>query len=153
MRRKIDLSCLHHADQDKNDCYVLLDALIVRFQDLDLLNDESYVKGMVSSLRQRGLSERAIIMKLKNRKMPESQIKDALNAFHADRGLTGHDGEIGAAMAFARKRRVGPYAAGKAFDHNKAMAAFARAGFSFDVARRILEMNEDSVTDIRADRD
>jgi regulatory protein len=48
--------------------------------------------------------------------------------------------EFAAALAFARRRRVGPFArAGEAEDRVRALMAFGRAGFSGTMARRALE--------------
>ena len=49
--------------------------------------------------------------------------------------------ELEAAIAFARRRRLGPFApAGDAMTpRDKALAAFARAGFTLEVSRRVLQ--------------
>ena len=50
------------------------------------------------------------------------------------------DLELETAIAFARRRRLGPFAreAAGGKPAEKALAAFARAGFSSSVARRVL---------------
>lgn len=146
MQRKIDLSCRHHTDQNPEDCQVLLDKLVTRFQENGLLNDGTYARGMVITLRRRGLSERAIVMKLQNKGLSERQIKDALEDFNAENETSTAQSEYNAALKLARKKRVGPYAVAE-FDYDRALSAFARAGFSFDVARRVLSMAPDDLND------
>jgi regulatory protein len=153
LRRKIDRSCLHHTDQNKDDCYAMLDTLIGKFTTLGLLNDETYTRNAVSSLRRRGLSERMIVIKLKRHGISAGQVREALNGFNADSLLNEEESEMAAAMKLAQKKKVGPYASGRDYDRNKALAVFARAGFSFDVARKILGMNEDDALDITCARD
>ena len=52
------------------------------------------------------------------------------------------EAELAAAVAHARRRRLGPFrtVAGDAARQQKELAAFARAGFSRDVALRALRM-------------
>jgi len=146
MQRKIDRSCQYHADQRREDCVALLDALIDKFETIGLLNDEGYARGMVITLRRRGLSERAILMKLQNRGLSESRIRDALATYNDENRIDPAQSEYRAALRLAQKKKVGPYANGE-FVYDKALSAFARAGFSFDVARRVLDMKADDLND------
>ena len=54
------------------------------------------------------------------------------------------DPELHAAIKLARRRRLGPYADPDKRDENrdKHLAAMARAGFSYDMARRIIECED-----------
>lgn len=146
MQRKIDLSCRHHTDQNPEDCQVLLDKLVTRFQENGLLNDATYARGMVITLRRRGMSERAIFMKLQNKGLSEAQIKGAVEDFNTENETNTAESEYRAALKLARKKRVGPYAVTE-FEYDRALSAFARAGFSFDVARRVLGMTPDDLND------
>ncbi|HZW47967.1 MAG TPA: regulatory protein RecX, partial [Microvirga sp.] len=50
------------------------------------------------------------------------------------------DDEERAARAFARRRKLGPYRPGERVPYrDKDLAAMARAGFRFDVARSIID--------------
>lgn len=146
MQRKIDRSCQHHPDQRREDCIALLDALIAKFENIGLLNDEGYARGMVITLRRRGLSERAILMKLQNRGLPESRIKEALAAYNDENRTDSAKSDFRAALRLAQKKKVGPYASGE-FVYDKALSAFARAGFPFDIARRVLDMRAEELND------
>ena len=53
--------------------------------------------------------------------------------------------ELAAALAYARRRRLGPF--GEDADGPKALGAMARAGFSQTVARRALAMDADEARD------
>lgn len=144
MQRKIDNSCRHHVEQDRAACLTLLDALVTKFENVGLLNDDNYARGMVISLRRRGLSERAILMRLQHKGLPEDKIRAALTEYNEDNQINPGQSERLAALKLARRKRLGPYAV-EDFDFNKALAAFARAGFSFDVAQSVLRMTPDDL--------
>jgi regulatory protein len=143
MQRKIDKSCRHHVDQNREECLRLLDALVEKFIRSGLLNDTGFARGSVSSLRRRGLSQRVIFMKLQNKGLSEMQIREALEEFNTENETSPQTLELEAAMKLARKKKYGPYAQGAIFDRKKALATFARAGFSFDVSRKVLELEEE----------
>jgi len=58
----------------------------------------------------------------------------------------GEEAELAAALAFCRRRRIGPFAASEPPPEArmKAMGALARGGFGRDVAERALDLDPDS---------
>lgn len=135
MMRKIDRSCRHHTDQDKDACAKQLESLIERYVSAGLLDDAGYTRGAVTSLRRRGLSARAIQFKLTAKGVGSDMIADAVEEHGED--------DLMAALRLARRKRIGPFRV-KPDDHpDKAMAAMARAGFGYDTARRALNMDPD----------
>ena len=64
---------------------------------------------------------------------------------------TGDDATLKAALAYARRRRLGPFgtqtgdAAAKRKQLSKDLAALGRAGFSYDVAKRVMSAPPDEV--------
>ena len=145
MQRKIDNSCRHHLDQDRESCAPLLDALVEKFVRAGLLNDDGFARASVTSLRRRGLSQRMILVKLQNKGLTETQIKAALATFNDENETDAKSLELEGAMKLARKKKIGPYSGGADYDRNKALGAFARAGFSMDVIRQILSMESDEL--------
>lgn len=152
MMRKIDRSCAAHPDQSREDCIALLGDLIDRFQRAGLLNDEVYARGMITSLRNRGLSSRAIQAKMSARALPQPLISRALQNHMEEAGIEdAHAADLNAAFRYARKRRIGPFASGAAIKdkeeqqkrYERAMASLARAGFGYDIARTVLETPPD----------
>ncbi|MBR0674496.1 RecX family transcriptional regulator, partial [Neoroseomonas soli] len=61
----------------------------------------------------------------------------------------GEDAELDAALAFCRRRRIGPFARGAEDTEarRKALAAMARGGFAHGVARRALAMDPETAED------
>jgi len=144
MRRKINRSCAHHPEQDREECYSLLDELIAKFERAGLLDDKIYARGSVISLRRRGLSARAIGAKLQAKGLSSSQIEAAM----AEHDSGEHDdSELLAALRAARRKRIGPFetAAKQEIEQQdqKALAALARAGFSYEICRRALDLPRD----------
>lgn len=145
MMRKIDKSCNFHKEQDKEACLAMLDKAVAEFERQGYLNDAAYTTGMVTSLRRRGLSSRAIQYKLQSKGLTETAIKDALGAFDGDANA-----DFTAAVQLMKKKRFGCYGA-RAVDEkqrNRQMSAFARAGFGFDIVQRALALSLDEADEI-----
>lgn len=138
MGRKIDRSCNYHKEQDKEACITLLDGAVAGFVRMGLLDDDAYLRGMVTSYRRRGLSKQAIAAKLQQKGMTQSVVIDALSAFDEEGGT--EDPELAAALRLARRKKLGPFARSAEADKSKSLAALARAGFAFDTAKKALSM-------------
>lgn len=141
MQRKIDKSCMFHKDQNREDCTRLLDDLIQTFQRSGLLNDAGYATGAIRSLRNRGLSTRAIIAKMDMRGISSEITQKTLRDIDSQ---TGTHPDLIAALRVARRRRIGPFRTADEPDEaqkDKALAALARAGFSYDICTRALAMD------------
>jgi regulatory protein len=118
-----------------------IDELIARYRASGLIDDRRYAENIADGLRRRGTSARAIRHKLAARGLPAEIVEDALGA--ADRD--DRDAELCAARALVRRRRLGPHRPDdeRAARHARDLGALARAGFSFEVARRALETEPD----------
>ncbi len=142
MTRKIDRSCTFHKDQNRDDCIALLEKLIIKFEDVKLLDDEVYTRGVVHSQRRRGLSSRMIQTRLQAKGLEQSVIKKALqdHAEHLE-----NDAELVAALRLARRKRIGPYLRKEPVENQfqKSLGIMARAGFSYNIARQALEMDQE----------
>ncbi len=144
MLGKIDKSCRTHPELDREECRKWLAALTETFQRAGLLNDELYTTGAVRSLRQRGLSTRAIEARMAVKGVPAALVKKILQDID---GLHENDANLVAALRQARKRRIGPYlppgkeASPEAQD--KHLSAMARAGFDFETAQKALKMDRE----------
>jgi regulatory protein len=107
--------------------------LIERFAALGYVDDRAFATARAASLGRRGYGERRVVQALHAAGIEE---EDAAPALERTR-----DEALAAALRFAEKRRLGPFAA-EAPDRDarrKAAAAMLRAGHGFDVVRRILD--------------
>lgn len=144
MMRKVDKSCRHHTGQDREECARMVDNLVAKFTEMGLLNDTGYANGMVTSLRRRGLSRRAIEAKLSAKGLKREQIAAALSG-HADDRPDG-DVELAAALRLARRKRLGPFSASAA-RAERDMAALARGGFAYDIVSKVMNMDTETAED------
>lgn len=108
----------------------------VRFAyDNKALDDAAYAEISSRSGMRGGRSKRAIAQKLSQKGVARSTVAAAIaevDDFHA-------------ALVLARKRAFGPFRKGELDEKRKAkeLSVFARAGFSFDIGKRVFEMSLD----------
>lgn len=140
MTRKIDKSCRHHTEQSRDECLKMLDNLVKKFIEIGLLDDDAYARGMVTSLRRRGLSERAIHAKLQAKRLDRDLITQTIRDYDETSGAGKH-AELKAALTCAKKKRLLPFNPDKEFD--KSLASLGRAGFSYDIAQKVVTMDRD----------
>ena len=136
LMRRVRRSSSHHGTSVEEGAE-LLDGVVARLEELGLLNDAAFAEAQATSLHRRGNSRRAIRMKLFQKGFGEEDIDAAIGALEGEF----ENVEIAAAAVSARKRRLGPYRdeeARKEF-YEKDLAALARAGFSYDIAKQVVE--------------
>lgn len=138
--RRVDRSAKAH-DTDPVAGREMVDKLIARFLASGLLDDAAYAAGKAKSLRRRGASRNVIAQKLRAKSVAPERIADAVGAADADIIEDGEDAELLAAWRLARRKRIGPYRAAdsRADLRMKDMAALARGGFSYNVARSVID--------------
>jgi regulatory protein len=107
-----------------------------------LLEDGRYASTRAESLTRQGRSRRWIEAKLSADGVASPLIRDAIEALPGSPARS----ELGAAIAFAKRRRLGPYRTPKRRSReelkalaSKELAALARAGFDHRTARIVLD--------------
>jgi len=115
------------------------EALVQKLVDLGYVDDQAWAAARSREMAARGLGQRRIVQALAAAGVRVAErAEDAEGAEDAEAPETGY----AAAVRFARRRRLGPFAReGAAVDaavQRRAMAAMLRAGHDFDVARRVL---------------
>lgn len=136
LERRILKACRHHG-LDPADFSGMIDKVLKKFIDSGLVNDRTYAETKTASLRRRGGSRRKIEAQLAQKGVDRDTIRSVLD--------DGAGTEEEAAGAYARRRRLGPFrnAADRAARREKDLAAMCRAGFSFDIAVRVIDAAED----------
>ncbi len=122
----------------------LLPLVTARLAELGLVNDAAFAETRTKRMSGAGRSRRAISAHLMQKGVAAGTVRDALPADATT--------ELGAAVVFAKKRRLGPFArvseapedrdAQRALER-KALGTMARAGFDFHVCERVLRMSLD----------
>ena len=131
--RKVEKSARAH-DTDREEGAAWVEALIERYRRSGLIDDKAYAEARTASLRRQGRSARAISEKLKVKGVDREVIDAALAPTRTPAD------ELGAAATLARRRRLGPYrpAAQRSEHRDRDLAVIGRAGFGYDIARKVI---------------
>jgi regulatory protein len=121
------------APPEDGDIDALMERCLARLEELGLLDDARYAEDRARSLRSQGKSARAIRDRLSKKGVDASLVEGALRA-------ESEDAELVSALRHAKRRRLGPFRT-KEKDERRELASFARAGFSFGVAKRVLALD------------
>ncbi|MBM4282308.1 MAG: RecX family transcriptional regulator [Deltaproteobacteria bacterium] len=130
LQKKAARAAAVHGPRDEVQGWI--DALLARLQDSLLVDDARVARARVESGRAAGRSRRALQARLRRDGVDAATAAQALQSVDNDRG-GGADAELHAGSTWARKKSL----ASK--DRTRALAALARQGFSFDIARRALD--------------
>ena len=151
MIRKIERSCLYHKNQNKEECLSLLHITIKKLEDLGLLDDIGYARGMMNSLLSRGQSLNSIKQRLKNKGLSHDIITLVIEEYtdESDKDL-----DIQSALTLLKRKKIGPFGHSYNTDDTndesdgfqkktleKNLATLARAGFSYNLSRNVLSMS------------
>ncbi len=114
--------------------------IVERFQAAGLIDDASFAQARARTLHQRGNSAKVITLKLRAKGVSGELIEAALQKLEADCD-DGTSREHQGAIRLARRRGLGPYGDLEKRQQNrdKHMAALARAGYSYDIARQVID--------------
>lgn len=104
-----------------------------RFAELGYIDDQAFASARAAALQRRGYGGRRIHQTLKAAGIAQEDGAPAMAA--------ANEGAWAAALRFAERKRIGPYAA-QPLDRparERAFAAMARAGHQMDTIRRVLD--------------
>ena len=112
-----------------------LDAIAERFARLGYIDDAAYALAKSRSLTGRGYGKRRLGEALRAAGVDEADSAAALDLAHTE--------AVAAALRFAERRKLGPFAARPADDpreRERAVGAMVRAGHDFALARAIVRL-------------
>jgi regulatory protein len=114
-----------------------IDALVARYRASGLVDDAAYAAARARTRLRRGQSLNTIRAGLAAKGVAAEDAQAAIDALREEGGDPG----LAAAVAFARRRRLGPWRRAPPADGEarlKELAAFARAGFARAAAEAVL---------------
>jgi regulatory protein len=116
-----------------------IEAVVAKFESAGLLDDRAYAEMRVMSLRRQGESARSIRQKLAAKGVDGDTIDCALDQDEDE------NDDLVAAIAYARRRRLGPFHTGgeRAARREKDLAALARKGFGLDTCRAVIDAHDE----------
>lgn len=143
--RRVDASAQAH-DTDPAQGREWVEAMIERYTRQGLLNDAAYAEMKAGGLQRRGGSTRMIRQKLRAKGLDQTQVEAALEGLE---GAESGEADLAAAIAYARRRRLGGFridrdgtGAARTARRDKDIAAMARAGFDLETARRVVDADD-----------
>jgi len=145
MMRKVKRSLTFHEEPKIEECTKWVDELAEKFESAGLLNDELFASGLIRTYRSKGLSARMIKMKLKSKSLPGPLVEKIMSE-------QGNPNQIEylACLKLCKRKKIGPFYLKPINDDEhraalkqKHLAILARAGFSYQLSRTLLEMNKE----------
>ena len=140
LMRKVKLSAEAHGTSESQGAETV-ERLVKRFIELGMIRDRDLAVARAERLHERGTSKRMIQAKLGAMGLGSEDVAAALRevADSAD-----GNSEQEAAWALARRKKLGPYREESEREERrqKDMGVLARAGFSFEIARRVINASE-----------
>ncbi|WP_183568210.1 RecX family transcriptional regulator [Methylorubrum rhodinum] len=120
----------------------LIAETVARAQRAGLIDDARFAAARLATLRRRGASTRQARAKLSEKGIDADTIRAAMSdeRQEAEDADAEADTERQAALAYARRRRLGPHRPPGAREANRErdLAAMARAGFPYALARAVI---------------
>lgn len=127
-----------------------IDAIVAKFVGAGVIDDKAFAQTKARALHRRGTSTRLTRQKLGLAGIDPDTLDSALEGLDQELDTDPTRREWRAATALARRRRLGPFRspANRKEYRARDLAAMARAGFDYDVARKIVDAtNSDALDD------
>lgn len=122
------------------DLPAIIEGIVDHLAQLGLLDDAAFARGVALSLGRKGTSQRGVVAGLRQRGLDAETIESTVAVVAAEAADEGIDPEWSAAVAYARRRRLGPFCTGdRAARRDKDLAALGRRGFAYALARRVVD--------------
>ena len=121
---------LNISSQEKSKLINHIDNILSNLEKNNLINDERYCNSKIESLSLRGKSKSFIFNYLLKKGIDKFKIQNNLNIFEKNNS----NWELTSAKIFARKKKI----IESNNSYEKKLAKMARAGFSYEICKKIL---------------
>ncbi|TAH36090.1 MAG: regulatory protein RecX [Alphaproteobacteria bacterium] len=138
LMRRLQKSGVHK----EADFIAMVDKTIAKIAASGYLDDQNFAWHRIKNMNQGGKSLRSIRAKLKQKGIANDDTESALDRIIEE----DPDMEYQAAMRFAKRKKLGPFAA-PGLDAKKQLQKFAAAGFAFALAKQILNIKNGDFDD------
>jgi regulatory protein len=132
--RMLDAPVINNVEQ-------AIDAIVAKFVAAGVIDDKAFAQTKARALHRRGTSTRLTRRKLELAGVGADTFDKAMAALDQELDSDPVRREWRAAVALARRRRLGPFRPPKDRKAHRAkdLAAMARAGFAYDLAKKVID--------------
>ena len=109
----------------------LLDKIILDLENKNLINDKRYIESKINTLSNSGKSKNYILNYIIKKGISKNDVLYILDEFEK----SNYDWELKSAEIFVRKKRLLKLD----LSYEKKLAKMARAGFSYEICRKLLD--------------
>ena len=122
--------------------------MVAKFVAAGVIDDKAFAQTKARALHRRGTSNRLTRQKLKLAGIDGDTLDQAMAGLDQELDTDPRQREWRAATALARRRRLGPFRGKDRKDHrNRDLAAMARAGFDYDLAKKVIDAADAAALD------
>ena len=132
--RRLDAPVIDNVDQT-------IASIVAKFVAAGVIDDKAFAQTKARSLHRRGTSTRVTQQRLKAAGVDAETVDQAMAALGEELHADPQQREWRAAVAHARRKRLGPFRVAKdrAERRQRDLAAMARGGFAYDLARKVID--------------
>ena len=127
--------------KSKKEVSSIIDEVISNLEKKRIINDELYSDSKARMFLKRGYSLNKINQSLRHKGIDSKYIKQSIDKIKEDQ----IEPDFVSALKLCKRRRIGPLRPGsnRELFYKKDMGILARGGFSFDLSKRVLNLNVD----------
>jgi len=124
----------------KKEITEIIDNIVSHLEKSHFLNDDLYSDSKARVFFRRGYSLNKIVHSLKSKGIGQKSIKLSIEKIKNEKS----DPDFVSAMKVCKKRRIGPMRpeSNRKLFYKKDMGILARSGFSYDISKKILSMDQ-----------
>jgi regulatory protein len=127
--------------KSKREVSSIIDEVIKNLEKNKIINDELYSDSKARMFLRRGYSLNKINQSLRHKGIDSKYIKQSIDKIKEDQ----IEPDFVSALRLCKRRRIGPLRpqANRELFYKKDMGVLARSGFSFDLSKRVLNLDVD----------
>ena len=127
--------------ESKKEVTSIIDEIVLNLEKNKILNDEMYSDSKARMFLRRGYSLNKINQSLRRKGIDSKYVQKSIDKIKDDQ----IEPDFVSALKLCRRRRIGPTRpeSNRELFYKKDMGILARGGFSFDLSKRVLELEKD----------
>ncbi len=126
--------------KSKKEVTSIIDKIVKNLENNKIINDEMYSDSKARTFLRRGYSLNKINQSLRSKGIEDKYIKQTINKIKENQ----IEPDFVSALKLCKRRRIGPLRpeSNRELFYKKDMGILARGGFSFDLSKRVLDLDK-----------